>query len=1173
MADGMPAGRLEIEIVAEVARLQQDMARVRKVVDDAGGSIARTGKVANDNIGKMGATSKLAGHHMANLSFQIQDIAVALQGGQKPMTVFMQQGSQIAQIMAQAQIGVFGLIRAVTGMGVAMVASNPLLAAATVAAAGLAAVLGVVTAEINKTSDVTVSMGDVVMGTFDVLREAVETRVTAAFRAMGVEVDDVWAQAALAAKNAINFTIGAMTVLPQVIVSIYDKIGPAFGDAFYSAANLAIEALNTLARGSVVPLNLIIQGLNSAFGTQIPEIVIGGLQKIENPYAGAMGRLGQAGVGAFMGAFRTDYIGGMADAISEAAQARAQSHQAAEQSGAKLGKAAGKAAGQAAGQQFQMSFAEAFAGVAADFKAIQGAHAETGKMEATLKALQQEKDLRELNRHERAQAILQAEEQAALAEKQAEIDAANLSGQAQLAAEYQRQLDLLKEIYAARGEAIDFAAKAEDDARKLALVNDQLAEMENLLGSIGGMGRVFSGIMQGLRTGDFSSLGPVGVLFDILRSGKGEQEKKIEILTKQIQDIFGTGGKFSKTLATGLQGAGIGMTAGAVVAGKNNSQSEQIGSAIGGAIGMAVAGPLGAAVLGALGSLVGGALNGAKKGGVNFSGTAVTGSNFGNAARIDAATESATSMIDALAQMAKELGGTLETVSNISIGLRNDSWRVDPTGAGRVKGAGVVDFGDDAEAAAMYAMKLLIERGVIGGIRASTQNILAAGDDLEAQLQKALKFEGVFKAVEAAGNPFLTQLRELKSEIDDLTAIFAEAGATAEEYAMLQAYIAQQQQALIDQASSSYRSTFFSDAENVAYAKQQISAKLTPMGYGSVDTVPEYKALVAATDPLANPELYGTLMDLADEFGVLQDAAEQAKDALAAEAAAKAAIDQQRSALQVQLLRAQGDAEGALAAERATALAAMDESLRTLQQQVWKAQDIADARDVLAQAYERESGEIEKTVDRMQSLGDSLRDVRAEIYGTGSAAGSYAQQLARLRQVGAMAAMGDETAMGQLGGVIRDFLPAAKSNARTLADYQRAQALAARYADSAIGAADTAVDLAQKQLDQLKAQVEALGVVAEEVVGVEQAIDRLTALLGSTSQGGGGTSKRDDDDAVESRIRDHIERAWRPLHDRLDRQHKVQEQMTVSLNRLARTFGDAEKSGTLRVTIAADETA
>lgn len=51
---GGNAGRLGIEIVAEVARLQQDMDRVRKLVKDASSDIAKNAKAANDNLAAVG---------------------------------------------------------------------------------------------------------------------------------------------------------------------------------------------------------------------------------------------------------------------------------------------------------------------------------------------------------------------------------------------------------------------------------------------------------------------------------------------------------------------------------------------------------------------------------------------------------------------------------------------------------------------------------------------------------------------------------------------------------------------------------------------------------------------------------------------------------------------------------------------------------------------------------------------------------------------------------------------------------------------------------------------------------------------------------------------------------------------------------------------------------------
>ena len=54
------------------------------------------------NIREVGTASKLSTQYAAQLGFQLNDIGVSLASGQKPLTVFIQQGAQIAQIPAQA---------------------------------------------------------------------------------------------------------------------------------------------------------------------------------------------------------------------------------------------------------------------------------------------------------------------------------------------------------------------------------------------------------------------------------------------------------------------------------------------------------------------------------------------------------------------------------------------------------------------------------------------------------------------------------------------------------------------------------------------------------------------------------------------------------------------------------------------------------------------------------------------------------------------------------------------------------------------------------------------------------------------------------------------------------------------------------------------------------------
>lgn len=81
---------------------------------------------------------KLARYEWINLSRQLQDVGVSLASGQNPLTVLVQQGSQIADIAQTSGVGLSGLFRNVAGAAAALI--TPLnVAIASTAALGVAA--------------------------------------------------------------------------------------------------------------------------------------------------------------------------------------------------------------------------------------------------------------------------------------------------------------------------------------------------------------------------------------------------------------------------------------------------------------------------------------------------------------------------------------------------------------------------------------------------------------------------------------------------------------------------------------------------------------------------------------------------------------------------------------------------------------------------------------------------------------------------------------------------------------------------------------------------------------------------------------------------------------------------------------------------------------------------
>jgi hypothetical protein len=79
------------------------------IIAPADVEVMNNGSAAADKLNKSlsgaGVGAGLARHQMVNLGYQLQDIVVSLQAGQNPLTVFIQQGSQIAGIAAASGIG------------------------------------------------------------------------------------------------------------------------------------------------------------------------------------------------------------------------------------------------------------------------------------------------------------------------------------------------------------------------------------------------------------------------------------------------------------------------------------------------------------------------------------------------------------------------------------------------------------------------------------------------------------------------------------------------------------------------------------------------------------------------------------------------------------------------------------------------------------------------------------------------------------------------------------------------------------------------------------------------------------------------------------------------------------------------------------------------------------
>lgn len=286
---------------------------------------------------------------------------------------------------------------------------------------------------------------------------------------------------------------------------------------------------------------------------------------------------------------------------------------------------------------------------------------------------------------------------------------------------------------------------------------------------------------------------------------------QLKLLNKTTRDGLGIDSPISKgiggLLKNAAEGAFIGQTASSLIFGNKGSAT---GSAIGGALGKIAgealgktiggtlgqfAGPVGAIAGGLLGSVVGGLFKKTPKGYAVITGGgegdfSVTGNKSG--VRNDLTTASG-SVQQGLSRLAEMLGGDVGNF-RVSIGEYKGWYRVSSSGSSDVgskkypkrAGSDLLYDGQDAEAAVRAAIADAIRDGAILGISQAQQRLIAANKDLEVGVQKALDFQSVFDRLKEYKDPVGAALDTLDKEFNRLKKIFAEAGASAADYASLE---------------------------------------------------------------------------------------------------------------------------------------------------------------------------------------------------------------------------------------------------------------------------------------------------------------------------------------------------------------------------------------------------
>jgi len=305
---------------AEYARQQEVLAQRLRDVDKAV-------LLSTTSLTGVGGSAKLAGHHTQNLMFQFQDLGVqmaAAAGSSDPLKMAMmalfQQGTQISGIMTQAGIGMRGLGAAAWALIAPFAPLIAVLAAAYGAFrlitsaiendAGLknyAKSLGLTKDEMAKLKDVGITTGDVMVGIWRTLdQDKSLSNFIKRAKAWFAELRDTIVSGMRVAGATIY---GALVGGYRASIETWRQWPAAFADFFVQGVNKALDGINWLARG-----------VNTLLGKD----VLGQIGHLQNDYAGAGQKVGQAYSKAFAAAFQEGdaIIGLVGRNIVKAAQDR-----------------------------------------------------------------------------------------------------------------------------------------------------------------------------------------------------------------------------------------------------------------------------------------------------------------------------------------------------------------------------------------------------------------------------------------------------------------------------------------------------------------------------------------------------------------------------------------------------------------------------------------------------------------------------------------------------------------------------------------------------------------------------------------------------------------------------------------------------------------------------------
>lgn len=299
-------------IATEAASSRLAAAKNREAAATRAASVAQS--LQNKIYTQGNALSRQSRQQLLNLTYQLNDIVVGLASGQRPLTVLLQQGSQISTIFGGGLAGLKQLGQAFTTL-----IPPQVLAALVAAGAGFA----ILTKEIRTSTGVQVSFGDVAKASIQVLYREIKDVLTPAVKALSPIFGAVYKAIVATFKGIVNAITAPFALAYNQIVTLYSHLPQAFGEIFVAAFNLIIivieKAINNLIEGLNAlngPLNAISKKLGGLGGIQLFDTV--SLGRVETDFGNLNALVTETGSN-IKGALTDDRAGKLYDKIAEQA--------------------------------------------------------------------------------------------------------------------------------------------------------------------------------------------------------------------------------------------------------------------------------------------------------------------------------------------------------------------------------------------------------------------------------------------------------------------------------------------------------------------------------------------------------------------------------------------------------------------------------------------------------------------------------------------------------------------------------------------------------------------------------------------------------------------------------------------------------------------------------------